>query len=121
MNPTASEVAWAAGLFEGEGTLTISSMSKKSGKDQTAVKLKLCSTDEDIVQRFADIVEVGQIREDDSMVKRGWKLQWEWYTNKQDSVIHVVNLLKPYFGKRRTERADEILDHIRQKKLSRTK
>jgi hypothetical protein len=46
------EVAWAAGLFEGEGCLTITS-------GQPVMRLN--STDEDAPQRFYEIVGAGKV------------------------------------------------------------
>jgi hypothetical protein len=95
-----SEVAWAAGLFDGEGCFTLS-----DGRPRA----KLNSTDEDVVQRFADIVWVGQVREERSLEKRGYKRQWEWYTGSKKDVAHIILLLWPWLGQRRREKALEVL------------
>jgi hypothetical protein len=46
------EIAWAAGLFEGEGTITISN---------ERLVVRLVNTDEAIVRRLAEIVPFGTI------------------------------------------------------------
>jgi hypothetical protein len=46
------EIAWATGLFEGEGTITLS-------KERLVVRL--VNTDEAIVRRLAEIVPFGAI------------------------------------------------------------
>jgi len=43
-----NEIAWAAGLFEGEGTLNV--YRRSSGKLQVQVRLGM--TDRDVVERF---------------------------------------------------------------------
>lgn len=89
-----------AGLFEGEGCLTLSN---------GWPRVKLCMTDEDTVRRFHEAVNVGQVRVDDAGLKRGYKRQWEWYVANRAGVIEVVYLLWPWLNSRRSERAYELL------------
>lgn len=105
-----SDFAWAAGLFEGEGCITISG---------GAPRLKLNSTDQDVVERFYGIVGLGQVREERTYA-RGWKRQWEWYTGAGESVSSVLELLMPYFGARRYGRAKEIVRRLRERGVDTT-
>lgn len=52
MRTPGEEIAWAAGLFEGEGCMT------RSGSQKV---MRLVSTDEDTVRRFWEIVAVGKV------------------------------------------------------------
>jgi hypothetical protein len=54
---TTQHVAWAAGLFEGEGCWN--AYVRKGGKVQMQVRLEM--TDKDVVERFAAIVGCGAI------------------------------------------------------------
>ena len=99
----AEELLWAAGLFEGEGCITI------SGK---YARLKLNSTDEDVVRRFHRAIGFGQVRVEDAQIKHGYKRQWEWYMAAQAEVQLVLMELIPYLGARRRARAHEVLSHI---------
>lgn len=101
--PLDREDYWAIGLFEGEGCLTISG---------TQARAKLNSTDEDVVRRFARIVGVGQVREENGQIKFGYKPQWEWFTGSQQDVSRFVLRYFHVFSARRQERALEILDHL---------
>jgi hypothetical protein len=58
MKPMASseEIAWAAGLFEGEGC--ISHMQRGSGLD---LQIALAMTDEEVVRRFDAVVDRGRV------------------------------------------------------------
>lgn len=96
-----TDVAWAAGLFEGEGTITL------NGK-QLSPRLKLSMTDFDVVRRFAKIVRVGHLCPwiDDNPKHLP---QLCWYTGRKKHVAEVLNLLSPYFGKRRRKRARIVL------------
>jgi hypothetical protein len=50
--PLAEQLAWAAGLFEGEGTITMCGLT---------FTLQLKNTDESVVDRFIEIVELGHV------------------------------------------------------------
>lgn len=95
-----TELAWAAGLFEGEGCFTVSS--------GTVPRAKMRSTDEDVVRRFHSIIGLGRVREEPYFRDRGMKMQWEWYAKKAE-VPDVIQLLYPWLGERRRKRADELL------------
>lgn len=99
-----SEIAWAAGLFEGEGCFTVST---SNGKYRQA-RVKLRSTDEDVVRRFHQAIGLGTVRED-SYFKRsnGYKTQWEWYARSAE-VVQVIDMLLPWMCSRRRERALEV-------------
>jgi ribosomal protein S27AE len=95
-----SEVAWAAGLFEGEGSIAILGNS---------VRLHLAMTDEDTVYRFREIVGVGGI-----CIRRIRRTQplHTWHLNKRADVERVLTLLLPWLSSRRTARAMEALGVI---------
>lgn len=99
---TKSEIAWAAGLFEGEGC--ISMMHKGPYYYATA---HLCSTDKDVVQRFFKIMSVGRVVPDHQR-ERHHKRQWRWLVTSRDDFNYAMNLLEPWLGKRRTERLKEV-------------
>lgn len=105
------EIAWAAGLFEGEGCITMRTKNWSS-KGYGQARLKLVMTDEDVVRKFSAIIGIGTVRESDREVKRGYKMQWEWCIGSRAGVSAVLELLYPYLGQRRRNRADEILHHI---------
>src|SRR5207245_5183125 len=52
MSQSAEDIAWAAGLFEGEGSIT-----QSGGR----VRLSLKMTDEESVRRFAKIIQRGTV------------------------------------------------------------
>ena len=98
MKANAVEIAWVAGIFEGEGTIVASS-SRKS------LRLQLQMTDEDIVHRFAAIVGVGQI----NSMKRGEnKTIYYWTCAQQEAVNAFVKAVWPWLGSRRRRRYLEL-------------
>jgi hypothetical protein len=97
--PTEREVAWAAGLFEGEGTMTLNGVSRSP-------RVKLSMVDRDIVQRFHRIVGVGQTCEWNDGKNQP---QLCWYSGAKNSVRIVIEMFLPYFGVRRKQRAAQVL------------
>lgn len=99
-------VAWAAGLFEGEGCMTMCGVSRSP-------RLKLAMTDFDVVNKFRSIVGVGWISVMKfSNYKHGkphYKDQLVWYVTNKKDIITVVDMFLPYFGNRRMQKAAEIL------------
>jgi hypothetical protein len=111
-------LAWAAGLFEGEGCITIYEGPKHKGTTQigrTRVNLVLTTTDEDIVLKFQDVVG-GKIYRRPPQ-QEGWKPIFKWTENQKDNVRKILCEFMPYFGKRRTARAEEALEMPTKKEL----
>jgi hypothetical protein len=107
-----TDLAWAAGLFEGEGCF-----SEVRGGRTIHLALSLEMTDQEIVQRFYDILQrsgaVGASR-----------ISTRWRGNVKHSRQYVVKitgthaekayaLLHPWLGSRRRTRADAILERRR--------
>lgn len=93
------EVAWAAGLFEGEGCFR-----HRSG---TRIAAFLNMTDRDVVERFARIVGHGTVRWRDMPAPR--KRLYTWEINAVEEVREMIAMFRPYLGERRGARADELL------------
>ena len=103
MSPT--QIAWAAGLFEGEGCMSIQDRRNR----QTGYRLSIEMTDKDIVERFQNLMGVGNIT---TRQRRHWKPTYTWRMNRRDEVRRILNLLLPYFGNRRAHKALDILDDL---------
>ncbi len=103
------QIAWAAGLFEGEGCWNAYQRREKNGKMQ--VQARLAMTDEDVVDRFAAVVGFGTVRR--NVIRRPGstdKPLTEWYTQRRDTVRALIVMFLPYMGERRSARALAILD-----------
>jgi hypothetical protein len=111
--PTESEIAWAGGLFEGEGTITLGPRGTvEKPRFQPHMALKMC--DRDSVERFREIVGVGSVYAV-NMEKRPahWKPSYAWQVGSLGGCEKVCEMLIPWLGARRRARAYEILDVIR--------
>jgi len=96
-----NQIAWASGLFEGEGCVF-----KATTKNKHA-RLEIKLTDEDVLQRFLKIVGYGKIY-GSYWAKKSTKPYWSWQCNKDQETIEVLKLLYPYLGTRRKNRVKEI-------------
>ena len=100
----ANHIAWAAGLFEGEGC-----MSKRSKGN--SYRMILSMNDYDVVRRFHEAVGVGSLSEFRPHVyKDHWKTQLRWYLGTKKEIRNLLIKFLPYFGDRRAHKALDILD-----------
>lgn len=101
--PVATEderIAFAAGLFEGEGCIY--------QRQNHLISLTISSTDEDVMVRFQRIVGVGLLtyrRSRDPRRKDTWRVD----INKQDEAVRVLRMFLPFLGTRRRAKALELL------------
>jgi hypothetical protein len=103
MNPT--DVAWAAGLFEGEGCIR---MYRADGKTP---QLYLSMADEDVVRRFHHVVGCGRVYGPYGPYAHsgGTKPQWAWVVGSCEKVQALIAQWWPWLGRRRRIKAREVL------------
>lgn len=106
-----SELAWAAGLFEGEGSILLHVLRKKGKPEYQYPRAQLVTTDLDVLQHFHEVVGVGKIRE--CRLRPNRKQAWKWSTDSAADAETVLWLLAPWLGARRRERMDFVLGSIR--------
>ena len=95
-------VAWAAGLFEGEGSW----YARRCG-DFVYARASLASTDEDVVRRFFAVVGCGAVhREAD---RPGRKPIWRWQVQSRVDFAAIADQLKPWLGTRRLQQLADVL------------
>ena len=104
-----TDVAWAAGLFEGEGCI---SNDKKKYR-----RLSINMTDEDVMKRFVRIVAYGNLKGPHLPRKSEnpngkYKPFWQWGVGKRSEVLRILKMFIPYFGKRRSQKAIEAINKI---------
>ena len=90
-------IAWAAGLFEGEGALR-------------TCQLRLRMNDLDVVKRFQQIVGCGNITNPKIYGDR--QQSYEWSIGNKLEVKKILEWFLPYFGDRRAYQALNILDDL---------
>ena len=98
---TAEEIAWAAGLFEGEGCIT-----GVNGR----FTVKVNNTDEWVILRLAEIMGFGFVygpyhnSETDGHRRKPF---WVW-TAFEEAALDTVQILSPWLSPRRLGRAYEL-------------
>jgi len=95
------EVAWAAGFFEGEGTIT-----QNGGR----LVARLNNTDSEPVYRFAKIARFGEVYGPYQYEQRDGcrrKPYWVWLAEEYDA-LEVLELLWPWLSHRRRGQAMDL-------------
>ena len=95
------DIAWAAGLFEGEGCLNI------SGKYGVRFTLKM--SDKDIVERWTRIMGAHLYGPYQPAGKSTYLPMWESRIADWKGVLEAISLLYPLAGIRRREKMDFVL------------
>jgi hypothetical protein len=115
---TPYEIAWAAGFFEGEGTISLRTL-RTAGNRYGQVSLEVTSTDLDVLERFATVVGVGNIKpkaNKANLLQR--KQQYMWRVGSRPHTERILTAFKPWLGVRRVEKCDEALTWLRDHKES---
>lgn len=100
--PTEIEIAWAAGLFEGEGCFDAS-----GGQHAHRPRATMSLVDTDVLDKFVRIVGVGKVVPiTPRQATHQWA--WQWYTTEEEFYV-VANMLRPHLGKRRAQAIDDCI------------
>lgn len=97
---TPLEVAWLAGLFEGEGCIYI-----KHGRG-ASVRLALSSLDRDVIERLDRLVPCPGIKE---RQQPNGKIEYRWRVQRAVVVREFLTAILPWLGERRAAKAREAL------------
>lgn len=104
IQPDSLEFAWATGLFEGEGCIYVGS----NGNGHLHRRLMVVSTDLDVLEKFARILDAGRI-DAMKMSALGKKPRWCWISSRWDEVEPILTAILPALSARRREKAEELL------------
>lgn len=101
------ELAWAAGLFEGEGTFTLARVRRDGRPELTYARASVVSTDRDVVERFHAAMGVGSITVEKRR-ERGHKDLYKWGVQSRAGFKVAANKLRPWLCARRRARLAEV-------------
>jgi hypothetical protein len=102
MSAQRDNLAWAAGLFEGEGSISIHQ--RRNGI------VHLAMTDADVVERFAKVMGFGRIyHHPQDKRKATYKPLINWVAGSFEHVQAAIAMMWPWLGTRRQSRAIEVL------------
>ena len=100
-----SDIAWMAGLFEGEGSIQNIVVGDYG---RTYLRAKIDLTDLDILQRCQDKFG-GKIYGPFKKAEVHHKDAWGWNLMKTQDVIEFCEMILPYMGVRRTSQIEKAL------------
>lgn len=100
------DIAWVAGIIEGEGCILIT-------KYKT-VTIKVSMTDEDVIESLYEKFKIGRITTRKS-VHSNWKQVWNWSVAKQRDVARFLLAITPLLYSRRRERISEAVELLHQR------
>lgn len=98
------ELAWAAGIFEGEGCIYLR---PQSGRGQPQLKVQM--NDEDSILRFRRVMGMGNVRRLHAPSRSRFGPSWVWDVYGFEKVQAGVALLWFGLGRRRRAKAVEVL------------
>ena len=102
-----TDIVWAAGLFEGEGCITT------NHKVPNSRIIIIGMTDQDVMERFVDVVGYGKLYGPYSYKTRPNNKQfWQYKLENRTEVLRILKMLLPHFGKRRAAKAIEAINHL---------
>ena len=103
-------IAWASGLFEGEGSITCRYVPNR--KNSIRVQLTMSSSDKDALENFAASVNCGRVLGPYPGQREGNKERYNWHVQNMRDCLYVLGQMYPYLMARRKEKADEMLHMI---------
>ena len=93
-----TEVSWAGGLFEGEGSFYINKRNDRKNPRQVAM---ISMSDRDCIQRFRDAVGFGRVEGPYGPYQKGTKPTYRWATSGFEKTQALAAMLWPYLCERR--------------------
>ena len=103
------EIAWAAGLFEGEGYITIFHM---EGHVLPTIRLGITMTDRDVLEHFCRVVECGRVTGEHRFGREHHKPTFRWSIGNRKDCERILLMFLPWLGERRATKAREMLAEI---------
>ena len=106
------DLAWAAGLIEGEGCIYSSMRSTGVRGGRAVWHLTVQMTDEDVLRRLAAVIGLGNVcgpYKNKGDGKKAYKPIWSWTVSSRTHVYAVLVALWPWLGARRREKVREAL------------
>jgi hypothetical protein len=106
---TPEEIAWLAGIVEGEGSI-FAHRQTKNGHVYVYPVLVVGMTDLDIIERLYSITGVGRIMGPYGPYDKPiHKPKWQWKVNRTMETRQLLELIRPYMGERRGAKIAAVL------------
>ena len=113
-----NDIAYIAGLFEGEGCVTYKQRMKKRGEDKKAyptwdIRMEVNMTDKSVIQWVHETLGCGTFhKKPPGKGQLGRKMQYRWRCGFRDA-LYVAKLIWPY-AQVKLHKIEQIIDHYEQ-------
>jgi len=110
LNLTEPQIAWIAGLLEGEGSFGIDRRSAKRYQNSKAPPspfIKIAMVDEDVIAHLSSLLDKPYYLPKRLTVKG--KQVYQLHIGEKKKVLWILQRIRPYMGMRRGEVIDECL------------
>lgn len=108
------EIAWLAGLFEGEATFGFQSENVRPKR----VRITIAMTDKDVIRRVYETLGSGYFNENSPRVREDRKPLWIVSLGSQKDCKDLMQLFSPHMGERRLAKFEELIKHIDENPLA---
>lgn len=114
-----SDIAYIAGLFDGEGSVTYKNYMRRRTKKEKAyptwnIQLEVSMTEESIIRWLHEVLNVGSVsKRPPHKNSMGRKMQWRWRCSHRDA-FQVCCLIWPY-AHIKLPKIKQIIDHYAEK------
>lgn len=103
---TRENLAWVAGIVEGEGCISTRNHSKSA-------RITINMTDKDVLEKLKSILDCGSISFKDLSGKNSHQQdQWRYSLNRKELVYAVLVAIYPFLCERRSSMAEEAIAHM---------
>ena len=117
-----NNIAYIAGLFDGEGSITYKQYMRKRKHQKKAyptwsIRMEISMTDESVLRWIHEILQVGTVNPKRYKTKYtvGWKKQWRWRCQFRDA--YYVSCLLSAYAHVKLPMLNKIIDHYHDKKI----
>jgi len=104
-------IAWAAGLFEGEGSVSCVPMKHNGDYSRGYYTRHVCvsMTDYDVLVKLQHATGLGKIRGPYQDARRNAKPIWVWSASGYSEMVEALRLFSPYLSSRRLDQVERFL------------
>ncbi len=113
LNLNEVEIAWLAGLFEGEANFGLDSRSKKRYKVSTSPAIpfiKIAMVDQDVIAKVAKLVKKSYFSP--SRKTSSGKVVYILHIGDRITLLYLLPRLLPFLGERRQKKVRECIDAL---------
>lgn len=105
------DLAWLAGLLEGEGCFMLTRLSKEQLGTYRYPLIRLGMVDQDVIERAHSLTGFGTVSHQYPPSHRARQVQptWVWAVSRTKEALLLMRTLYPHMGARRREQIDAVL------------